>query len=83
MDLLFLEMKKIMTDSNLPPHECYEKIILPYKGKLELWYQNKQNLLLDIQIIFMTVWIIIFPKVNFIKDGLMIYPRKIFKFIFY
>ncbi len=60
--IIFRDEEKIMTDSNLPPHECYEKIILPYKGKLELWYQNKQNSLLDIQIIFMTVWIILFPK---------------------
>ena len=65
-----------MTDSNLPPHECYEKIILPYKGKLELWYQNKQNLLLDIQIIFMTVWIIIFPKSKLYQRWFNDLPKK-------
>jgi lipopolysaccharide/colanic/teichoic acid biosynthesis glycosyltransferase len=64
--------EKIMTDSDLPPHECYEKRILPYKGALEMWYQEKKSLLIDFMIIFFTVWVILFPKSNlpffFLKD---------------
>ena len=60
--IIFRDEEKILTESKLPPHECYKKIILPYKGALELWYQENKSLLLDFQIIFMTVWVILFSK---------------------
>ena len=44
------------------PHEFYKRVIAPYKGELEMWYQNNNSLLLDLQLIFMTGWVIIFPK---------------------
>ncbi len=44
------------------PHDFYKRVIAPYKGKLEIWYQFKQSFFLDIQLIFMTAWIIIFPN---------------------
>lgn len=36
--------------------------IQPYKGELELWYLQNKSLSLDLTVIFMTFWIIIFPK---------------------
>ena len=60
--IVFRDEEKILTDSNLNPHECYEKIILPHKGSLELWYQNKRNFFLDLQLIFLTVWIVVSPN---------------------
>ena len=44
------------------PHEFYKRVIAPYKGELEMWYQNNNSLLLDLQLIFMTAWVIFFPK---------------------
>jgi len=60
--IVFRDEEKILTDSNLNPHECYEKIILPHKGSLELWYQNKRNFFLDLQLIFLTAWIVVSPN---------------------
>ena len=44
------------------PHEFYKRVIAPYKGQLEMWYQEHNSFLLDIQLIFMTAWVILFPK---------------------
>jgi lipopolysaccharide/colanic/teichoic acid biosynthesis glycosyltransferase len=60
--IAFRDEELIMTNSTLPPHESYEKEILPYKGSLEIWYQKKMSLFTDFAIIFLTAWIIIFPK---------------------
>jgi lipopolysaccharide/colanic/teichoic acid biosynthesis glycosyltransferase len=44
------------------PHEFYKRVIAPYKGELEMWYQSHKSFILDLQLIFMTAWVIIFPK---------------------
>ncbi len=44
------------------PHDFYKRVIAPYKGELEMWYQRKRSFFLDLQIIFLTAWIILFPK---------------------
>ena len=44
------------------PHEFYRRVIAPYKGELEMWYQKHNSFILDLQIIFMTAWVILFPK---------------------
>ena len=60
--IVFRDEEKMLTDCDLPPHECYEKRILPFKGKLEMWYQQNMSFWTDILIIFLTAWIIIFPE---------------------
>lgn len=44
------------------PHVFYQKVIAPYKGALEIWYQKNQSFLTDVKIIFLTAWAIVFPK---------------------
>ena len=44
------------------PHEFYKRVIAPYKGKLEMWYQKKRTFLLDLQLIFLTAWVILLPN---------------------
>jgi len=60
--IIFRDEEKLMTDTDLPIKEYYAKVIAPYKGQLELWYQNKASLFNDIKIIFLTAWSIIFPE---------------------
>jgi lipopolysaccharide/colanic/teichoic acid biosynthesis glycosyltransferase len=43
------------------PHEFYKRVIAPYKGELEMWYQLNCSFLLDLQLIFMTAWVILVP----------------------
>ena len=60
--IVFRDEELIITQSRLPPHECYRQIILPYKGALEIWYQQHLSFLTDAKIIFLTAWYIVFPE---------------------
>ena len=42
--------------------DIYDKKIGPYKGDVEAWYINKQNIFTYFLLIFLTLWVIFFPK---------------------
>ncbi len=42
--------------------DFYDKKIGPYKGDVEAWYINKQNIFTYFLLIFLTLWVIFFPK---------------------
>jgi lipopolysaccharide/colanic/teichoic acid biosynthesis glycosyltransferase len=60
--IVFRDEELIITQSSLPPDQTYRDIILPYKGALELWYQQHQNFYTDFMLLFLTAWYVIFPK---------------------
>ena len=76
--IIFRDEEKILTDSNLTPHECYKDIILPYKGELEIWYQTNCSLFLDLQLIFITAWVIIFPTSKLYEKWFKDLPKRNF-----
>ncbi len=49
-------------DAGGDPHEFYETYIAPYKGELEVWYQDNLTFMTDFKIIFLTAWVILFPE---------------------
>lgn len=60
--IIFRDEESIISSvDNENPHEFYKRVIAPYKGELEIWYQNNRSFILDIQLIFLTVWVILFP----------------------
>ena len=42
--------------------EAYAKIVSPYKGALEMWYQEHMGFWTDLTLIFLTAWVIVFPQ---------------------
>jgi len=40
----------------------YKNKIYPFKGKLEIWYQNNKSFFLDLKLIFITAWVIFKPN---------------------
>ncbi|HYC28236.1 MAG TPA: sugar transferase [Chitinophagaceae bacterium] len=60
--VVFRDEEDLMSKTKLPPAEFYEKQIAPYKGELELWYQQKQSFWVDLMIMFLTGWVVLFPK---------------------
>jgi lipopolysaccharide/colanic/teichoic acid biosynthesis glycosyltransferase len=60
------------------PHEFYKRVIAPYKGELEMWYQEKRSFFLDLQLIFMTAWVILFPKSYLYKKWFKNLPDRCF-----
>ena len=61
------------------PHEFYKRIIAPYKGELEMWYQEHNSFFLDLQLIFMTAWVIFFPTSELYEKWFKDLPKRSFK----
>ena len=38
--------------------DFYKNKIYPFKGEVEIWYQNNKSFFLDIKLIFITLWVI-------------------------
>ena len=60
--IIFRDEEKMMSESGMPVKEFYAKHIAPYKGELELWYQENMSFFTDLMLIFLTVWVIFFPE---------------------
>ncbi|MBO4491390.1 MAG: sugar transferase [Lentisphaeria bacterium] len=60
--VIFRDEESIMARSGMNYTECYKTRVSPYKGALELWYLEHKNLWVDFKIIFLTAWVILFPK---------------------
>ena len=60
------------------PHEFYKRIIAPYKGELEMWYQQNNSFFLDLQLIFLTAWIIFFPTSKLYEKWFKDLPKRNF-----
>lgn len=44
------------------PNRFYDEVIMPYKGALEQWYVRNASLSTYLLVIFVTAWVVIFPK---------------------
>ena len=60
------------------PHIFYSRVIAPYKGNLEMWYQDNMSFFLDIKLIFLTAWIIIFPESKLYERWFKNLPKRNF-----
>jgi lipopolysaccharide/colanic/teichoic acid biosynthesis glycosyltransferase len=61
--IVFRDEESIISSvSDENPHEFYKRVIAPYKGELEMWYQKNNSFFLDLKLIFLTAWVIIFPN---------------------
>ena len=76
--IVFRDEERILTESELTAHECYKEIILPYKGELEIWYQTNCSLFLDLQLIFMTAWVILVPTSKLYEKWFKDLPKRSF-----
>jgi lipopolysaccharide/colanic/teichoic acid biosynthesis glycosyltransferase len=69
--IIFRDEEKMISLAGESPRDFYNKVIAPYKGQLELWYQENISFSLDMKILWLTLLVVIFPKVsiqNFFKD---------------
>ncbi len=61
------------------PHIFYKREIAPYKGQLEMWYQKHRSIFLDFKLIFLTVWVIVFPNTKIYEKWFVDLPKRNFK----
>src|SRR5215510_15846165 len=74
--IVFRDEELIITQSNLPPHETYRTVILPYKGALEVWYQLHVSFYTDFMILFLTGWAIVAPKSDLVNKVFPSLPKR-------
>jgi lipopolysaccharide/colanic/teichoic acid biosynthesis glycosyltransferase len=60
--IVFRDEERLLSESGMAMDEFYDKHIAPNKGALEIWYQSHMSLWTDIMLIFLTAWVIVFPK---------------------
>ena len=60
------------------PHDFYKRVIAPYKGELEIWYQEHRSLYLDFQLIFMTAFVILVPATRLYEKWFKDLPKREF-----
>lgn len=56
----------------------YKNTIYPFKGELERWYQNNNSFIVDIQLIILTAWVILFPESNLVYTWFKDLPKRPF-----
>lgn len=65
--IVFRDEEEILEKTHKELRDCYVEDIAPYKGKVELWYQENQSTLLDLKILVCTVIVVLFPKTDYRK----------------
>ena len=60
--IVFRDEEKLISDAKGDKHQYYKLHIAPYKGELEIWYLKHQSFYTDTMLIFLTAWVILFPK---------------------
>ena len=60
--IVYRDEEAIISASDLSPAECYRQVIAPHKGELELWYQDHRSWHVDIMLLGLTLWTVVFPN---------------------
>ena len=62
--IIFRDEESVIGSSKLSWEDCIKQEIMPKKAAAEKWYFHHQNLMTDILLVFITGWVILFPKSN-------------------
>jgi lipopolysaccharide/colanic/teichoic acid biosynthesis glycosyltransferase len=72
------ELITIIKNKGEDTWEFYTNKIYPFKGEVEQWYQSNFNFTVDFKIIFITAFVIIFPKSNLVYSLFKTLPKRKF-----
>lgn len=59
--IVFRAENQMMADAD-NADRLYDQVIMPYKGQLEEWYVANQGIGLYFLLIFLTAWVVVFPR---------------------
>ncbi len=74
--IIFRDEEAITARATKPPERVYREDIAPYKGKLELWYQENQSFWTDLKVLFLTGWVVLRPKSRLYEKWLKGLPAR-------
>jgi lipopolysaccharide/colanic/teichoic acid biosynthesis glycosyltransferase len=77
--IIFRDEESIISKINdEDPHIYFKRVIAPFKGKLEMWYQEHRSFLLDFKLILMTAWVILVPTTKLYENWFKDLPKRNF-----
>ena len=79
--IIFRDEEELITDVKNNGGDLwkfYKGEIYPFKGELEMWYQSNCSFLLDLQLIFMTAWVILVPTSKLYEKWFKDLPKRSF-----
>ena len=79
--IIFRDEEELITQAKADgkePWDFYRNQIYPFKGKVEEWYQDNQSFFVDLMILFLTAWVIIFPDSQLLYKVFPSIPRRNF-----
>lgn len=62
--IIFRDEERLLSVPGRHPRQFYVEHIAPYKGAVEIWYQQHLSFWTDLRLIFLTVWAILRPESN-------------------
>ena len=74
--IIFRDEEKWISNFNGDKHEFYKNKIAPYKTDVELWYFKNQSMFVDVKLVMLTAWVIIFPNSDFVERIFKSLPKK-------
>ena len=74
--IVFRDEEKYFSNAQIDPHEFDKKHIAPYKGELEIWYQNNLTIYTDLMLMFLTAWAIIAPENELVYKVFVDIPER-------
>jgi len=74
--IIFRDEENWISNAKGDKHEFYRIHIAPYKGELELWYQQHLSFGTDVKLIFLTAWVILFPKSDLVYEVFKSLPPR-------
>lgn len=60
--IIFRDEESMFEGLECNPRQFYRYHIAPYKGALELWYQERASLSIDLTLLLLTAWYLFYPK---------------------
>lgn len=79
--IVFRDEEQLMTEVKQKGEDTwafYSTKIYPFKGNLELWYQKNRSFTLDLQLILITIWVVLFPASTIVSSLFKDLPKRSF-----
>jgi len=62
--IVFRDEERLLSVPGRDPRLFYMEQIAPYKGAVEIWYQQHVSFWTDLRLVVLTVWVILKPDSN-------------------
>lgn len=74
--IIFRDEESLFDRTSKPKEQFYAENLAPFKAQLEIWYIKNQSFLLDLKLIFLTAWVILFPESKIYRTILKDLPKS-------